>query len=98
MGGPAMRGSAEHFSIGNVAHAAKPYHYKECGLDNIYLRNGYSVEEADGDKHVSIKNVDGLWKAIGLKLCTSSKSLSAKEFKFLRRVMGKSQLELANDL
>lgn len=29
---------------------AEPYHYKACGLDSIFLLNGYDVEEHDGER------------------------------------------------
>jgi DNA-binding transcriptional regulator YiaG len=83
------------FYIGDDAPASKPYLYKECGLDNIYLQNGFSIEKIDGDETVSIHNVDGLWKAIGLSLVTRKKTLSPKEIRFLRNQMGKTQSDLA---
>ena len=86
------------FSIRNAADAPKPYHYTACGLDNIFLTNGYTLEKRDGKEYASIKNIDGLWKAIGLKLCLESKNLSPKEFRFLRRLLSKTQAELATDL
>ena len=85
----------ELFYIGGSAPAPKPYHYKECGLDNIYLGSGFSLEEADGDQYVSIINVDGLWKSIGLMLVTRKKTLSPKEIRFLRMQMDKTQSEIA---
>lgn len=75
-----------------------PYHYRECGLDNIYLMNGFSLENCDGDEYVSIRNIEELWKAIGLNLITSQKDLSPKEIRFLRRQMRYTQSELANRL
>lgn len=86
------------FYVGEDAIAPKPYLYKECGLDNIYLQNGFSIENVDGEETVSIHNVDGLWKAIGLSLVTTKKTLSPKEIRFLRNQMGKTQSELAKML
>lgn len=86
------------FYLSNTEKAPKPYHYRECGLDYVFLMNGYTIENYDGEECVSIKNVDGLWKAIGLKLCTENKTLSAREVRFLRRVMNKTQSELAEEL
>jgi DNA-binding transcriptional regulator YiaG len=85
----------ELFYIGDDAPAPKPYLYKECGLDHIYLMNGFSIERVDGEDYVSIENVDGLWKAIGLNLVTEKKILSPKEIRFLRGLMGMTQSELA---
>ena len=88
----------ELFFIGEDAPASKPYLYKECGLDNIYLMNGFSIENVDGEDTVSIHNIEGLWKAIGLDLATSKKTLSPKEIRFLRTQMNKTQSDLARML
>ena len=88
----------EEFYILDSKKASKPYHYRECGLDSIFLMNGFTVEEVDGEEYVSIKNLDGLWKVIGLKICTTAKTISPKEVRFLRRLMNKTQQELASDL
>lgn len=86
----------ENFYCGDDAVAQKPYHYKECGLDNIYLMNGYTIEQVDGEEYVSIDSVDELWKAIGLNLVTNKKILSPKEIRFLRDQMEKTQAEVAS--
>ncbi len=86
---------AQIFSIGEDAPAEKPYLYKECGLDNIYLDSGFTIEKVDGEEYVSIENVDGLWRAIGLHLVTCQKTLDPKEIRFLRTQMGKTQSEIA---
>jgi DNA-binding transcriptional regulator YiaG len=83
------------FYCGDDAPASKPYLYKECGLDNIYLMNGFDIEVENGEEFVSIRNVDGLWKAIGLNLVTRKKTLSPKEIRFLRTQMDMTQSELA---
>lgn len=75
------------FKYGHADLASKPYHYKECGLDNIYLVNGFSIEEMDGEPYVSIENVDALWKAIGLFLVERQKTFSPAELRFLRGQM-----------
>lgn len=89
---------AEVFVHSESALATKPYHYKECGLDNIFLLNGYSVREHDGKEFVSVTNVDELWKAICMNLVAAQKAFSPSEVRFLRKRMGKTQLELANEL
>jgi DNA-binding transcriptional regulator YiaG len=83
------------FYIGDDAPASKPYLYKECGLDNIYLMNGFSIEKIDGEETVSIHNVEGLWKEIGLSLVMYKKTLSPKEIRFLRSQMQMTQSDLA---
>lgn len=85
----------EHYCIGDKDHAPKPYHYKECGLSNIYLLNGFELEEHDGEQYVSIHDVNGLWKAIGFNIVTKKKVLTPKEIRFLRSQMEKTQNEIA---
>lgn len=71
------------------------YHYTECGLNNIYLVNGYKFIETPRGKSVSINDIDGLHKAIGLLLVTSKKDLSGEEIRFLRLELLMSQNTLA---
>lgn len=69
-------------------------HYKDCGLDYVYLLNGFRREEYDGDEYVSITDVDGLHRAIGLYIVRHRKAPSGKEIRFLRDEMDFSQAEL----
>jgi len=73
----------------------KPYHYTECGLNNIYLVNGYRYNETPRGKSLSIHDLDGLHKAIGLFLVTSKRDLSGEDVRFLRHEMLMSQSTLA---
>jgi hypothetical protein len=72
----------------------KPLHYTACGLDDVYLVNGFTREQIDGEEAVSIEDMDGLWKAIGLSLARDRKALTAKEVRFLRHHMDQTQAEL----
>ncbi len=71
------------------------YHYTECGLENIYLTNGFKFINTARGKAVSINNIDGLHKAIGLYLVKFKKDLSAQDIIFLRHEMLMSQKTLA---
>ena len=44
----------------------KPYHYVASGLPNIYLLNGVSHDDTPYGEMVTIKNLNGLHRAIGL--------------------------------
>ena len=77
---------------------SKPLHYTVCGLDEVYLINGFTVESIEGEDYVSIEDLDGLWKAIGLHLVTMRKALAPKEIRFLRQHMGLTQAGLATKL
>ena len=72
------------------------YHYTECGLDNIYLINGFNFFETARGKAVSINDVDGLHRAIGLTLVQFKKDLSGREVRFLREELLISQRTLAD--
>lgn len=82
----------------NEALQKEPLHYTDCGLDNIYLQNGFMIEEFDGDKTLSISDIDGLHRAIGLHIVLSKKAPSAKELRFIREELEMTQLELSTIL
>lgn len=70
------------------------YHYKSCGLDGIYLKNGYHVSIVDGRKSTSITALDSLHEAIGLSLCNLPRKLVGSEIRFLRIELDMSQKAL----
>ena len=72
------------------------YHYTECGLDDVYLMDGFERSESARGRTVAIKNIDALHRAIGEHLSRYKKSLSGKEMRFLRREMLLSQATLAH--
>ena len=49
------------------------YHYTECGLDGVYLVNGFDFVNGASGRRVVIKDIDGLHAAIGRKLIDSRK-------------------------
>ena len=71
------------------------YHYLECGLDDVYLVNGFERFETARGTSVAIKEIDRLHQAIGEHLCRHKKDLSGKEVRFLRREMLMPQAVLA---
>lgn len=73
-------------------------HYTDCGLDNIFLCNGFEKENHDGEEYISIQNMDGLHKAIGLHIVLEKKAPIGSEIRFLRTEMGMSQQELGGKL
>lgn len=90
--------NADAFYLIGEKVRAKPYRYYACGLEGIYLLNGYSVEEHDGEQHVTVTNIDGLHQAIGRHLVMNRKALSPKEIRFLRNTLDLTQAELAERL
>lgn len=71
------------------------YHYTECGLDNIYLINGFEEEATSQGPTIAIRNIDSLHQAISEFLCGQSRELRGEEIRFLRREMLLSQRNLA---
>ncbi len=72
------------------------YHYVECGLPNVWLRNGFVVKDTPYGEGVAIKDVDGLQRAIGQMLAEQESRLSGAEFRFLRKELELSQESLAS--
>jgi len=86
------------YLTGESVSDGKPYPYRSCGLDGIFLLNGYEIHHHDGEPHVVIKDMDGLHVAIGTHLVLSRKALAPKELRFLRKTLDMSQAELAEKL
>lgn len=83
------------FFIDGEEHAEEPFVYRVSGLDGVLLLNGFAREETDYGPGVSIKNIDGLHRAIALHIIATRKALSPREFRFLRREMDLTQNQLA---
>jgi putative transcriptional regulator len=77
---------------------SKPYHYRECGLDDVYLLNGYRKEKTPYGNGVAVEDEDELLHVIALSLVHERPLLSGKELRFLRRRMDMTQSELAKVL
>jgi putative transcriptional regulator len=77
------------------ATRTKPYHYKGCGLDNVYLHGGVNYIDTPRGKAVHIENIEGLHRAIGHWLVHEKKNLTGKEFRFLRNEMNLTQQNVA---
>ncbi|PZP57211.1 MAG: hypothetical protein DI586_01060 [Micavibrio aeruginosavorus] len=67
------------------------YHYKDSGLDNVFLANGFSIDE---DGTVFIKDIHGLHKAIGEELIFLTRKLRGKEIRYIRHYLDLSQKAL----
>jgi DNA-binding transcriptional regulator YiaG len=71
------------------------YHYTLCGLDNVWLENGYQVKETSYGQGVSVHDVEGLHETIAYNVIMKSKRLTAQEIKYLRKEISLSQVGLA---
>jgi DNA-binding transcriptional regulator YiaG len=80
------------------AWGADMYHYRECGLPNVYLVNGYREAEMPYGRGVSIEDVEGLHMAIAQALIEEKPSLSGLEVRFIRKLLELTQTQLAQML
>lgn len=76
----------------------EPYHYTECGLDNVYLYNIPVVKDVEGEEVVCIPKVNKLHKIIAEGIVYKKGLLDAKEIKFLRTQLGFTQEDFAKIL
>jgi len=74
------------------------YHYTMCGLDYVYLENGFQRHETDYGEGVSIDRSDDLDRAIARLVVTATTRLRGQEVRFFRALLHWSQTELANEL
>ena len=70
------------------------HHYRECGLTNIHLLNGFTYKETRHGRAVSIRDMDGLHRAIGTHLAKEKRALTGAELRFFRIELGLSQTML----
>ena len=70
--------------------------YSGCGLPNIFLANGYTEVETPYGMTVSVDNVTGLHRAIGMEIVNKEPTLSGPEFRFLRKELELSQCKLGS--
>lgn len=70
------------------------YHYTDCGLDNIFLVNGFVEHETEYGKGVSIEDMKGLHEAIAFGVIEAPRPMTGAEFRFLRLEMDISQRKL----
>ena len=90
--------STEHYFRQGEALCDSPILYRGCGLDGIYLCNGYTVEEIDGETFTHIEDRESLHKVIALNLAEHRKTLTPTELKFIRVAMDLTQGGLAKAL
>ena len=77
------------------ASGHEPYHYRECGLDDVYLMNGVRFQEVDGETGVIILNIDGLHRAIARNIVMNKSLMGGRDVRFLRKHLELTQADLA---
>ncbi|MDH0864582.1 hypothetical protein [Mitsuaria sp. GD03876] len=71
------------------------YHFTECGLDNVWLQNGFAYKDTAYGPAVSFAALDELLDAIAAHLVRKPARLTGKEFRYLRSHMHLSQAAMA---
>ncbi len=74
------------------------YCYTACGLDNVYLLNGYELYQLEDGEGVSVRDLDDLHRAIGQSLATQHEPLSPRELRWFRLHLDSTQKQLAEIL
>ena len=69
----------------------KQLHYTACGLDNVWLANGFHVKATRYGNAVAVDDVDGLHQLLAKTLIEKPGRLCGKEFRFLRTQLALSQ-------
>jgi len=80
---------------GSKQSVKQAYHFKACGLDDVYLLNGFTFEDTADGPAITILNPDGLHRAIGQNIIFGAHLLTPKEVRFLRTHMNWKQDQLA---
>lgn len=72
-------------------------HYKTCGLSNVWLLNGYKTHETKYGSGYSYEDIDGLYQAITVAVCTTNWKITPEVIRFLRKRIGFSQAEFGKE-
>ena len=73
-------------------------HYRLCGLDNVWLANGYQTKDTKYGRAISVFDTEGLHHLLAMALINKTGLLTGKEFRFLRVQLGLSQQGLGSFL
>ena len=73
-------------------------HYTLCGLDNVWLANGYQTKDTKYGRAISVFDTEGLHHLLAMALINKTGLLNGKEFRFLRVQLGLSQQRLGGFL
>ena len=74
------------------------YRYTACGLDNVYLLNGYELHQLEDGEGVSVRDLEDLHRAIGRSLAKQDEPLQPKELRWFRLHLDLTQDKLAEIL
>lgn len=82
-----------------ITKTQQSYHYKECGLDNVYLKNvDVRMCESCGEKNLRIPGILELHETIARGVALQPCPLRGPDIRFLRKQLGHSAKEWATFL
>lgn len=91
-----MNAPRYEFCIGGQPKSKTPFHFKGSGLPNVYLINGFKVEQdPDLGETVAIERLEELFISLAFCLTMKKARLTGPEFRFLRKRMELTQADLA---
>ncbi|MDP1649749.1 MAG: transcriptional regulator [Rubrivivax sp.] len=67
------------------------YHYTECGLDNVWLQNGYAEHQTPYGCGVAVSDADQLHEVLALAIAKKAGRITGQELRFLRSMLDLSQ-------
>lgn len=71
------------------------YQYRECGLDNIWIRGGFSLEIIGGEECLRVEDREELHEAIAASIVHRGDRITGRELRFLRHELRLTQGDLA---
>jgi putative transcriptional regulator len=69
----------------------KLHHYRDCGLDNVWIKGGFDEVDSPYGPGIAIHDLDGLHRCIAHCLVEKPGPLTGREFRFLRTELDLSQ-------
>ena len=84
--------SNEIVATHRTAQSDDTYQYRECGLDNVWLKGGFERVSSPYGDAVFIKDSQSLHECIALCLTSKPARLTGAEFRFLRTHLDLSQM------
>ncbi len=86
----------DHCGKARLKAQKKPYHYTECGLPGVFLRNvQWSECPTCHARAASLPRAGRLHRYIAWRIVTKSTMLTGQEIVFLRKMLRKNQKQLA---
>ena len=78
------------------SHTEPPlYHYRECGLDYVWLLDGFRLEKTDENEFLFIEDQEDLHRALALSIIERGDGMTGRELWFLRHELNLSHAQLA---